>query len=109
MRGGFRTKEDLDLLVKKGTDYHGRPRESSPRRYSTHGIFVSPVDDIGNRDVRLDPLWHALRGWDNIHALAVYDAAQLEAVRYDYREYQFKNSRKKLQALLGILHLDFTS
>jgi len=106
LRGGFFAKEDFDLLVKKGTDYYGRSNGGSTR-YSTKGTFVSSVDDIGGRDYRLDPLWTALRSWNDVHVIAVYDAMQLKVVRPDYKEYEFKYPRRKPQALLGILHLKF--
>ena len=36
LRGGFRSKEDFDLLINKGTDYFGRSKSGSPCRYSSN-------------------------------------------------------------------------
>ena len=122
LRGGFMNQKGLELLISKGSDYHGLDRIGFglpfsyygldriglPFRKDPNGIFCSPVDHIGGESLFVDPLRIALHGNNGVNALAVYDGSELELLRpYERKEYRFLHPRKKLQALLGILYIQF--
>lgn len=102
LRGGFLQKEDFDLLVAKGTDYHGRPMDG---RHHPHSTYVATIDYIGCPVEMFDPLWSALQPHNRVPVLAVFDKSKFDKVNPWAGEHKFKHPRKKLEALLGMVHL----
>ena len=109
LRGGFHKPDDLNLILTKGSDYYGRPRARSyfgSARAHPHGIFLATLDDIGSSDSMRDPLWNALKAGNEVNAIVVFDSGHFSSARsYQHTEYKFLHPRKKLEALLGVVHL----
>ena len=96
-------------MLRKGTDYRDGPTNPPSFRSVPDSLFAAPVDYIGHDVWGKDPLCKAFSSKNNISALAVFDANELKLVREWWMEYVFVHPDQKLQALLGVLHIEFES
>ena len=116
LRGGFHAEEDLERLIRTGSDYSGRawpPDNGHAPRLQEGSTFASTLFSIGSTNKLIDPLWHAIQG-EKVHAIAFYDAPKLElatkkpgASGADLTEYMFIDQANKKDALLGVVRLEF--
>ena len=113
-RGGFKSQEDIDLILKTGSDYEGRKRKHG---VPVHSTYVYPADKLAHAHI-LDEFYSPLAFvtqalCDETPAAIVFyhkDALMRSSTEHLARAhlYEFIEPTKKLEALAGIIDISFS-
>lgn len=111
-RGGFKSKEDIDLILQTGWDYEGR-NGFSKRDEATYALPVNEMDFIHRfEDPAHNPLFWIGIAMDNCQypALVLYDTKKMRLsdnpCYAKAKVYDFLQPDKKKEALVGVIEIE---